>query len=76
MFIKDKYFVCIHFIYNHQSLIQTIDLPDLNQMTESVKNNLVKTFIEKSDICLGILPKRGNASVKSMLKVYKMEDHY
>jgi len=36
----------------------------------------VRDFIEKSDVCLGFLPKKGNASVKSMLKAYKLEDHY
>jgi hypothetical protein len=33
-------------------------------------------FITQSDIQIGILPKRGNASVKSMLKVYKISDIY
>lgn len=33
-------------------------------------------FIAQSDICLGFLPKKGNASVKSMLKVYGLESHY
>ena len=33
-------------------------------------------FITQSDIQIGILPKRGNASVKSMLKVYKISEIY
>ena len=33
-------------------------------------------FIVESDVCLAFLPKKGNASVKSMLKVYKLEEHY
>mmetsp|Transcript_33206 Transcript_33206/g.50896 ORF Transcript_33206/g.50896 Transcript_33206/m.50896 type:complete len:232 (-) Transcript_33206:1720-2415(-) len=33
----------------------------------------VKDFIIKSDICIGLLAKKGHASVKSMLKVYKIE---
>lgn len=36
----------------------------------------VEQFIYQSDVCLGILTKRGNASIKSMLKVYKMENDY
>jgi hypothetical protein len=36
----------------------------------------VEKFVYESDICLGILTKRGNASVKSMLKVYKLENEY
>ena len=71
MFIKDKYFICIHFVYDEANLIRTIDISNINDLSETNKN--VRSFIEKSDICLGILPKRGNASVKSMLKVYKLE---
>jgi hypothetical protein len=65
-FVKDKYFVCIHLQYDTASFIKGFDGP-LDKISE---------FITNSDICIGILPKRGNASVKSMLKVYKLEDHY
>ena len=47
----------------------------MNKKTSQSDNNEfeseAKDFILKSDICLGILPKKGNASVKSMLKCYK-----
>ena len=36
----------------------------------------IEEFIFESDICFGILTKRGNASIKSMIKVYKLEDEY
>lgn len=69
--IKDKYFLCIHFKYDHQSLIKTVD-----PATDLKDADSVNKFIFESDICLGILTKRGNASVKSMLKVYKIEKDY
>ncbi len=33
-------------------------------------------FVRESDVQLGILTKRGNASVKSMAKVYRKEAEY
>ena len=36
----------------------------------------VARFIRESDIQLGILAKRGNASIKSMVKVYRLETLY
>lgn len=43
---------------------------------EDTSPEVIRKFIEDSDVCLGFLPKKGNASVKSMLKVYKLEEHY
>lgn len=71
-YVKDKYFVCIHFLYDDQKFIKTFE-PKQNSTNEMQE---IKEFIVKSDICLGFLPKKGNASVKSMLKVLKLEDHY
>jgi len=66
-FIKDKYFLCIHLLYDPQTLVRNIDLEDLKSESRILK------YIEESDVCLGILTKRGNASVKSMLRVYHQE---
>lgn len=71
-FIKDKYFVCIHFAYDPDCLIKSFE-PSGSPAEDKER---VAKFILESDICLGILPKKGNASVKSMLKVYKLEHHY
>lgn len=57
----------IHFVYDSDSLLRSI---------EDCSDEKVQQFIAESDICLGFLPKKGNASVKSMLKVYKLEEHY
>lgn len=71
-FVKDKYFLCIHLIYHEKEFIQSFKpKTDSNQVLDDIKS-----FIFKSDVCIGFLPKKGNASVKSMLKVYKMEDNY
>lgn len=62
--------MCIHFKYNPQTLLENIPPEDL------VDKNKVIKFIEESDLCMGILTKRGNASIKSMVKVYKFEEEY
>lgn len=69
-FIKDKQFFCIHFKYDPETLLKTIDQRQINDPGE------VEKFIFESDICLGVLTKRGNASIKSMLKVYKLDKEY
>jgi hypothetical protein len=69
-FIKDKYFLCIHFLYDNEKLLKNLDPKDL---TDKAK---IEQYIIDSDVCLGILTKRGNASIKSMLKVYKMDKEY
>jgi hypothetical protein len=66
-FIKDKYFFCVHFQYDPTTLLKNIEPSDLQDSAKVLK------FIEESDICLGILSKRGNASIKSMLKVYRLD---
>lgn len=48
-------------------MVRNIDPEDLKSESSILK------FIEESDICLGILAKRGNASIKSMLKVYRLD---
>ena len=80
-FISDKYFICIHLKYDQNKLIKTFEPSDqcslMNKKNSASEfENEAKDFILKSDICLGILPKKGNASVKSMLKCYKQEDYY
>lgn len=70
-FIKDKYFLCVHFMYDSKSLVSP-----LQKTSETLTVEEIYDFIYKSDVCLGILTKRGNASVKSMLKVYKLEKQY
>jgi hypothetical protein len=71
MFVKDKFFLCIHLMYDPKSLVKSFEpSSDINLEVQ------IADFVLKSDICIGLLPKRGNASVKSMLKAYKMEDHY
>jgi hypothetical protein len=60
----------VHFNYNAQTLISYINPDDLNSQTK------LADYIVNSDICLGVLTKRGNASIKSMLKVYKLEQMY
>ncbi len=69
-FIKDKYFFIAHFIYDPETLIRNIVPEDLKSEEKLAQ------FIVQSDICLGILTKRGNASIKSMLKVYRIESEY
>lgn len=69
-FVKDKYFFCVHFIYDQDHLIKNIDPQDLES------DEQIARFIYESDVCLGILTKRGNASIKSMLKAYRMEPDY
>lgn len=69
-FIKDKYFFCIHFMYDPQLLLKTVSNEDV------LDHARIEKFVYESDICFGILTKRGNASVKSMLKVYKLESEY
>lgn len=69
-FIKDKFFVCFHFKYSPTSLLESISQDQLDD------RSTIARFIEESDVCLGILTKRGNASIKSMVKVYKMEAQY
>lgn len=71
-FVKDKYFLCIHLQYDENLFVKSFERKDESKtMVEEVKD-----FVVNSDICLGFLPKKGNASVKSMLKVYKLEDCY
>ena len=69
-FIRDKYFLCIHFIYDEKSLIRNISPEDLSDPSKIARH------LYESDVCMGILTKRGNASIKSMLKVYKLETEY
>ena len=69
-FIKDKYFFCIHFIYDSNHMLRNISPEDVNDMSK------VSQFIYESDVCLGLLTKRGNASIKSMAKVYKVDGEY
>lgn len=57
-------------MYCSESLIKNIPSVDINDQEK------LSEFIVKSDICFGILTKRGNASVKSMLKAYKLEESY
>ena len=71
-FVKDKYFLCIHFVYDQDCLLKSFE-PSVGGLDDK---ELLAKFILQSDICLGLLPKKGNASVKSMLKVYKLEHHY
>jgi len=59
-FVKDKYFIAIHFKYDPEGLLVNGE-EDLG------------SFVEQSDIVLGLLFKRGNASIKSMLKFYKIQ---
>ena len=71
-FVRDKWFLCIHLVYDKDQLVKSLEIP------EDCKdvNGLIADFVVKSDICIGLLPKRGNASVKSMLKAYKLEHRY
>jgi hypothetical protein len=71
MFVKDKFFLCIHLMYDEKSLVKGFNPTSDNSMEEQIHE-----FVLKSDICIGLLPKKGNASVKSMLKAYHLEDHY
>jgi len=71
MFVKDKYFMCIHLMYDEKRLVRGFE-PTSKEGIEDQINQ----FVLKSDICIGFLPKKGNASVKSMLKAYHLEDHY
>lgn len=79
-FIKDKYFLTIHLKYDSNHLLSSFKFKKNQTNTEkSYKDQLkeqVRQFVIESDICLGILPKKGNASIRSMLKVYKQEDIY
>ena len=63
--------MCIHLKYDEEMLIKTFEPTDSNEFEKEATD-----FILNSDVCLGILPKKGNASVKSMLKCYKQEDFY
>ena len=74
MFVKDKFFLCIHLMYNSDQLLTGFHF-DKDIKSSSIQTQVLD-FIVKSDICIGLLPKRGNASVKSMLKAYKMEEMY
>jgi len=58
--------------YNSESLLTNFK-PEGGDLSD---HSQVQDFICSSDIQLGFLPKKGNASVKSMLKVYKLEDQY
>jgi hypothetical protein len=69
-FIKDKYFLCIHFIFDKDRMLRTISQEDINDVSK------ILSFIKYSDIHFGILTKRGNASIKSMLKVYKLDEEF
>lgn len=69
-FIKDKYFVCIHFIMDAEKVVRNINQEELRG-----KESIAK-YIQEADVCLGILTKRGNASIKSMVKVYGCEQPY
>ena len=81
-FIKDKHFLAVHFKYCDKELIKSFEFQEgTSKEVGSVGNipsieDQVTKFIVESDICLGILPKKGNASIRSMLKVYKLEDYY
>lgn len=66
--------MCIHLMYDPQSLVTGFHYD--KDLKERTLEDQVKDFVLKSDICIGLLPKRGNASVKSMLKAYKMEELY
>jgi hypothetical protein len=71
-FVRDKWFLCIHLVYDKDQLVKSLEIPgDCKDL-----NGHVADFVVKSDICIGLLPKRGNASVKSMLKAYKLEHCY
>lgn len=63
-FIKDKHFFVIHLKYDSQHLATNIPNEDINDKEK------IADFVKNSDLCLGILTKRGNASIKSMIKVY------
>ena len=71
MFVKDKYFVCIHLMYDEKRFVKGFEPTSGEKIEEQINK-----FVLKSDICIGFLPKKGNASVKSMLKAYHLEDHY
>lgn len=66
-FIKDKYFLCVHLKYDEERLLRNISPEDLKSEEK------ILDFIRESDVCLGLLTKRGNASIKSMIKVYKLD---
>ena len=66
-FIKDKFFLCIHFVYDSNLILRTIDSEDLLN-PESIKH-----FIYNSDVQLGFLTKIGKGSVNSIAKVYQLE---
>jgi len=71
MFVKDKFFLCIHLMYDVNTLVRGFEPSSDDNMEEQINE-----FVQKSDICIGLLPKKGNASVKSMLKAYHLEGHY
>jgi hypothetical protein len=67
-FIKDKFFFCVHFLYDSNLILRTIN-------NEQIGNNeSIKEFIYNSDVQLGFLTKRGKGSVKSIAKVYRLEE--
>lgn len=75
MFVKDKYFLCVHFCYSADKLISSFKPRESYSKKKDLEAHVAE-FIVKSDVCLGFLPKKGNASIKSMLKVYKIEELY
>ena len=69
-FIKDKYFLCLHFIYDPELLLRNISAEELQDQSR------IAEYLYQSDLCLGLLTKRGNASIKSMVKVYGCDHAY
>ena len=67
-FIKEKFFLCIHFIYDSNLILRTINSEHL------VNTQSIQDFIYNSDVQLGFLTKRGKGSVKSIAKVYRLEE--
>lgn len=61
-FIKDKHFVAVHFHYDEAHLMRSVSAGDE-----------IRAFLESTDIVLGLMIKRGNASVNSLLKAYGIE---
>ena len=60
--VKDKHFLAVHFQYHPDHLVKSID--DGDDLSE---------FLRSSDVVLGLMVKRGNASVNSLLKAYGLE---
>ena len=57
-------------MYDTTTMVRNIDPEDLKD-----EENVLR-YIQDSDICLGLLTKRGNASIKSMTKVYRFDSDY